>query len=72
MMLQHFALPGGGVDMGVDFGGCDVFVAKHFLDDTKVGSVLYQMSGEGVAEGVRRDFLRHAGKKRVFSDEFEH
>ena len=28
--------PGDGVDVGVDFGGEDGFVAEHFLDDAMV------------------------------------
>ena len=33
MMLQNRGLPGGGVDVGVDLGGEDGFVAEHSLDD---------------------------------------
>ena len=33
MMLQDRGLPGGGVDVGVDFGGEDGFVTEHFSDD---------------------------------------
>ena len=46
MMLEHGLLPGSRVDVGVDFGGSDVFVAQHFLDDSQVGAVLDKMSGE--------------------------
>ena len=57
MMLQDRGLPGGGVDVGVDLGGEDEFVAEHFLDDAEVGAVFDEVGGEGVAEGVRGDFL---------------
>ena len=31
MMLQDRGLPGGGVDVGVDFGGEDGFVTEHLV-----------------------------------------
>ena len=34
MMLQDHSVPGGGVDVGVDFRGEDALVAQHFLDNT--------------------------------------
>ena len=38
------------VDVGVDFGGGDGFVAKHFLDGAEVGTAFDEMGGEGVPE----------------------
>ena len=61
MMLQDRLVPGLGVDVGVDFGGEDGLVAQHFLDDAEVGTVFQEVGGEGVAEGVGRDFLPDAG-----------
>ena len=46
MMLQDRALPGGGVDVGVDFRREDGFVAQHLLNDTQVGAVLDEVRGE--------------------------
>ena len=36
MVGEDGGLPGGSVDVGVDFGGEDGFVAEHFLDDAMV------------------------------------
>ena len=70
-MLEDRALPGGGVDVGVDFRGEDRFVAEHFLDDAQIGAVLDEVRGEGVAEGVRGDFLADAREQRLLFDEIE-
>ncbi len=40
MVGEDGGLPGGGVDVGVDLGGEDGFVAEHFLDDAEVGAAL--------------------------------
>ena len=50
-----------GVDVGVDFGGADVGMAQHFLNDAQVGAVGEQVAGEGVAQRVRVDILMDAG-----------
>ena len=71
MMLQDRGLPGGGVDVGVDFGGEDGFVAEHFLDDAEVGAAFDEVGGEGVAEGVGGDFLVDARDERLLFDEVE-
>ena len=71
MMLEDGAVPGGGVDVGVDFGGEDAFVSQHFLDHAQVGAVFNEMRREGVAEGVRRDFFLYAGRHRLFFDQLE-
>ena len=46
MVAEDALLPLGGVNVGVDFGGEDGFVAEHLLDDAQVRAVLYQMGGE--------------------------
>lgn len=38
--------------MGVPVGGGDAGVAQKLLDHSEIGSVLEEMSGEAVAEGV--------------------
>src|SRR5690349_15608968 len=53
------------VDVGVDLGRRDVYVAEHLLDRTKVGAALEEMRGEGVSQGVRRDMLRDAHSLHV-------
>ena len=49
------------VEMGVDFGGGDAFVAQHLLYGTEIGAALHEVRGERVAEGVRTDGLGDAG-----------
>jgi hypothetical protein len=41
-------------DMGIDLRGRDVGVAEQLLHGAKVGAALKQMTGEGVAEHMRR------------------
>ena len=41
----------------VDLGRADVGVAEQLLNDAKVGPVLQQMAGEGVAQDVRRHLV---------------
>src|SRR4029077_15996637 len=41
-------------DMGIDLRGRDVGVAGQLLHGAKVGAALKQMTGEGVAEHMRR------------------
>ena len=62
MVLQDFLAQMAAVQMHVDFGGADVFVAEHGLDGAEVGTPFEQMGGEGVTEGVRTD----AGTAGVF------
>ena len=52
MMVEDGALPLAGVDVGVDLGGEDALVPEHLLYGAEVGSVLDEVGGEGVAEGV--------------------
>ena len=51
-LLVDFAQTTAG-DMSIDFGGADTGVAKQFLDDAQIGSVLQEVSGEAVAQHVR-------------------
>ena len=44
-------------EMSVDFCGWDAFVAEHLLDGTEVGTVLHQLGGETVTEGMGADVL---------------
>jgi len=63
---QEFA-----VDVGVDFGGGDGFVAEHFLDGPEVGTAFDEMGGERVAEGMRGDGFFDAGFFSELFDEHE-
>lgn len=69
MVLQDFLAQMAAVQMHVDFGGADVFVAEHGLDGAEVGSALEQMGGKAVAEGVGADVFGDAGLFCVFLDE---
>ena len=71
VMFEDGALPGGGVDVRVDFRRQNRFVTEHFLHDAQVGAVLDEVRGEGVAEGVRGDFLADACEQRLFFDQIE-
>ena len=66
MVLQDFLAQMAAVQMHVDFGGADVFVAEHGLDGAEVASALEQMGGKAVAEGVGADVLGDAGTAGVF------
>ena len=71
-MFEDVALPGGAVDVGVDFGGEDALVTEHFLDSTQVGAIFYEVGGERMAEGVRGYFLADSGLHRVCLYHLEH
>ena len=53
VMREDGLLPSGGVNVGVNFCGCDALVAKHVLDYTEVCTVFDKMGRKGVTEGVR-------------------
>ena len=57
MMLQHSLLPGGGIDVSIDFGSQDTLVPQHLLHHTEIGAILYQMRRETVAESMRGNLL---------------
>ena len=46
------------VNVGVDLGGRDVGVAEQRLYHTKVGTVMQEVAGEGVAQHVRAHLRR--------------
>ena len=71
MMRQDGGLPGGGIDVGVDLGREDGFVAEHLLDDPQVGPAFDQVGGEGMTESVRRNLLVDARGHRPFLHEVE-
>ena len=54
--------------MGINHGGFDVFMSEQFLDGADVISVLKQMSGKGVSEGVGSDTFVYSGNARGYSD----
>ena len=39
--------------MGVNFGGCDRFMAKHILDGSKISAPFHKMCGKGMSKGMR-------------------
>ena len=41
------------VHMGIDLGGGDVGMTKHFLDDAEVGAAAEEVGGKGMAQEVR-------------------
>ena len=45
------------VQMRVNLGGGDAFVAEHFLHGTQVGAALDEVRGKGVPERVRTHCL---------------
>ena len=53
--------------MGVDLSGENAFMAEQFLDHAQVGTILYQMCGEGMAKGMWADVPRDTGQ---FSQSF--
>ena len=54
MMLDNGLAQRGRVDVGVDFGGADAFVAEQRLNDAQVGTAFEQGGGKRVAKGVGR------------------
>ncbi len=55
-------------NVGVDLGRCDVCVAQHCLNRTKVGAMGQQVCSESVPHGVRRDVSPHPGQFCVVLD----
>ena len=56
-------------EVGVEFGGVEVFVAEEFLDGAEVGSVVHHEGGDGVAEEMAGAFLFDACGLNVFANE---
>lgn len=46
MIFEDVGAEGGGVEVNVDLGGGDGFVAEHLLDGAEIGSTLEKMGGE--------------------------
>ena len=62
-----------GIDVGVDFGGKDGFVAKHLLYGAEVGAHFNEVGGKGVTEGVGADrFVDACFGGEVFDDVKDH
>ena len=60
-------------DVGVDHGRLDVAVAEEFLDGADVVSVLEEVGGEGVAQGVTGGGLGDArGSDGLFHGPLNH
>ena len=53
MMGQDIRLPGGAVDVGIDFCSGNAFMTEHLLDDPEVSTVFYKMGRERMPESVR-------------------
>lgn len=56
-------------EVGVEFGGVEVFVAEELLDGAEVGSVVHHEGGDGVAEEMAGAFLFDACGLNVFANE---
>ena len=50
------------VEVEVDFGSGNAFVPQHLLYGTQVGTILEQVRGKGVSQGVGAHTLRYATK----------
>src|SRR5580700_8746939 len=61
------------VEVGIDLGGGDAFVAEHFLNGTKIGAAFDEVGGEGMAKGMRGDVLGNPGLfYEVFKQQKDH
>ena len=61
------------VEMGIDLGSRDAFMAEHFLDGAEVGAAFYEVSGKGMPEGMRGNIFGDAGlTDQVFQEEEDH
>ena len=71
MVLDDFGPQTAAVDVGVDLGCGDALVAQHALNGSQIGAAFQQVSGKGVAEGVRADVLGDAGFFGQFFNQVE-
>lgn len=62
MVGEDVVAEGGAVEVDVDLGGGDAFVAEHLLDGAEVCSAFEQVGGERVAQGMGRDCLADSGR----------
>ena len=61
------------VQMGIDLGSGDAFMAEHFLDGAQIGASFDEVGGEGMPEGMRRDIFGYAGlPDEVFEEQEDH
>lgn len=61
MVGEDVGAQGRGVEMEIDLGGGDGFMAEHLLDGTQIGSPLEQMGGKGVAQSMGRNGALDSG-----------
>ena len=54
------------VEVQVNFGRCDAFVAKHFLNCAKIGSSLNEMCCKTMSESMRTNCLVDSGSFHQF------
>ena len=48
------------IQVGINLGGGDAFVAEHILYGFEVGATFHEVGGKGMAKGVRADVLLNA------------
>src|SRR5580692_10263930 len=61
------------VQVGIDLGGGNAFMAQHFLYGAEVGATFHEMGGEGMTEGVGGNVLGNAGlPDKVFQEQEDH
>lgn len=61
------------VEMRVDFGGGNAFVAQHFLYGAKIRAAFHQVRGKGMTEGVGgNDLVDARFFDEVFDDQKDH
>jgi hypothetical protein len=67
-LAQEFA-----VEVGIDLGGGNAFVAEHFLDGAEVGAAFHEVGGERMTEGMRGDIFCDTGlPDQVFEEQEDH
>ncbi len=59
-------------DVGVNLGRADRRVTEKVLHYPQVRSALKQVSGEGMAQSMRRDRFVDSGRTRMFQDDAVH
>src|SRR5690606_27161243 len=57
VVFFHHFLQMCSIQVHVDLGGGNAFVAQHLLNGPEVGAMFQEMGGEGMSEGVRADLL---------------
>ena len=69
---QEFLPQAGAVEMNVDFGGLERFVAEQFLNHPQRGSPFEEMGGEAMAQRMRRYGLQYSGCGRKVAYDVEY